>query len=280
MRGQRWPGTSCAGAGKRILRGGSERQASVSLRVWKLFVRPSMGESRPPSESAMPLRASCGPRPSPPSSPKGRGCLRVSGDLRVPSSAPRLGETQRPPKPRGRRDGFAEPSDQGRRTQPAHSNDQREAARLPLCSAEPLCSFFSGVLPRAGVLNAESRRNAEVPRDASQNAAGRADHASQHDLPSRPDNQPLQRSRVVASTFRATSAFHPLRRKGGTQRPRKPRGRLDASRSHRINGEELNRPIPTSDAKPRGCLCVPPSLWVYSLLRPPARRSFERGVSA
>jgi hypothetical protein len=56
--------------------------------------------------------------------------------------------------------------------------------------------------------NAESRRNAEMPLDASRHAAGRADHASQHDLPSRPDTQPHQRSRVVASAFRAISAFH------------------------------------------------------------------------
>ena len=40
--------------------------------------------------------------------------------------------------------------------------------------------ILSYALPRAGGLNAESRRNAEVPWDASPNAAGRADHASQH----------------------------------------------------------------------------------------------------
>jgi hypothetical protein len=48
---------------------------------------------------------------------------------------PEAAGTQRPT---GR---FAEPSDQGRRTQPAHSNVQREAERLPLCSAEPLGLF-------------------------------------------------------------------------------------------------------------------------------------------
>ena len=63
----------------------------------------------------------------------------------------------------------------------------------------------------SGVLNAESRRNAEVPWDASPNAAGRADHASQHAVSSRPENQPCQHSVQVASAFRATSAFHPLR---------------------------------------------------------------------
>ena len=130
--------------------------------------------------------------------------------------------------------------------------------------------------------NAESRRNAEVPRDASRHAAGRADFASQRALYSRPDTQLSMRSRVVASAFRATSAFHPLRRKGGTQRPRKPRGRLDASRSHRIKGGEHNRRIPTSNAKPSGCLCVPPSLVesreaVVSAfaLRPPWRSPFR-----
>ena len=43
---------------------------------------------------------------------------------------------------------------------------------------------FRGFPWRAGVLNAESRRNAEVPRDASRHAAGRADHANQSSYPS------------------------------------------------------------------------------------------------
>ena len=57
---------------------------------------------------------------------------------------PEAAGTQRPT---GR---FAEPSDQGRRTQPAHPNVQREAERLPLCSADPL-GLFSLAPSRAPV---------------------------------------------------------------------------------------------------------------------------------
>ena len=38
-----------------------------------------------------------------------------------------------------------------------------KATPQPLYYVEPLCLSFLGVLPRAGVENAESRRNAEVP---------------------------------------------------------------------------------------------------------------------
>ena len=44
--------------------------------------------------------------------------------------------------------------------------------------------------PRAGVLNAEFRRNAEVPCDASRHAAERADHVNLWASFSRPENQP------------------------------------------------------------------------------------------
>ena len=70
--------------------------------------------------------------------------------------------------------------------------------------------------------NAESRQNAEEPWDASRHAAGRADPVSQHALSSRPDIQLSMRSRVVASAFRAISAFHLPRVAAGARTPRPP----------------------------------------------------------
>ncbi len=57
-----------------------------------------------------------------------------------------------------------------------------------------------------GVLNAESRRNAEVPWDASRHAAGRADPVSQRALSYRPNTQRSMQSQVVASAWRAVRA--------------------------------------------------------------------------
>ena len=53
----------------------------------------------------------------------------------------------------------------------------------PPLRSSPRSPSVGRALPRAGVLNAESRRNAEVPWDASRHAAGRADHANHLILP-------------------------------------------------------------------------------------------------
>ena len=151
---------------------------------------------------------------------------------------PEAAGTQRPT---GR---FAEPSDQGRRTQPAHSNVQRGAERLPLCSAEPLGSFFSGAIPRAGVLNAESRRNAEVPCPASRHAAGRADLVSERALSSRPENQPPSKPSGclrVPGDLRVPSSTHVRRSADGPVRRPSRQGSMDLTRGREAIRQEGGR---------------------------------------
>ena len=62
----------------------------------------------------------------------------------------------------------------------------------PPLRSSPRSPSVGRALPRAGVLNAESRRNAEVPRDASRHAAGRADHANRTCSPARDANLPRE----------------------------------------------------------------------------------------